>query len=577
MTILLYLIKWAIALSSLFVLYALTLRRETFHSLKRAVLLGVLVVSAVLPFVQLQVVSPLGALTRGARPVSLDNVFLSGGQSVEVVREAELAVRASLDGGEVKDNGTELQKGEVTGVQAKQPSEWIPFSLILLWGGGALVLLVLYARSLLATSWMIHRSRRVKMDGVLEDICVLVSSRLVSPCSWMHWILLPEQTLARPQELRTVLLHEQAHVRFGHSWDMILAEVTARLLWFLPFAWMVRRELSDVHEFEADQAVLQAGVAQTAYDAVLVAQATGTRLQPVVNAFNQTQVKARLAMMYAKASSRRSQLKALWMLPLMGVVVLLFACYRAKPSPLVGTWMLYGVRYGEDGKLEEWHKDPAHLYRIFEADSTLWEVVTFADTEDTRTQAVGIWTQPRADRFMEHILYANRDLRGLRFPMDHSSRKRRYDARSFSLGEKGDTLYIYNQEHEVELWVRVPDESVQRSEPDVQRTSIALAVTRVRQKDLPTQVREQPETAALYAMIDLINKNRGPKDILFYKLTSVVRTGESVLVSTEMYDEHVYITMKQHEGQWIMDHFYPENVFVKKLLRKCVNQNHTES
>ncbi|MBQ6434180.1 MAG: M56 family metallopeptidase [Bacteroidaceae bacterium] len=577
MTILLYLIKWAIALSSLFVLYALTLRRETFHSLKRAVLLGVLVVSAVLPFVQLQVVSPLGALTRGARPVSLDNVFLSGGQSVEVVREAEPAVRASFDGGEVKGQGKNVQNVEVTGVQAKQPSEWIPFSLILLWGGGALVLLVLYARSLLATSWMIHRSRRVRLDGVSKDIYVLVSERIASPCSWMRWILLPEETLAQPQELRTVLLHEQAHVRLGHSWDMILAEVTARLLWFVPLAWMVRRELADVHEFEADQAVLQAGVAQTAYDAVLVAHAVGTQLQPVVNAFNQTQVKARLAMMYAKASSRRSRLKALWLLPLVGIVVMLFACYRAKPSPLVGTWMLYGVRYGEDAKVEEWHKDPAHLYRIFEADSTLWEVVTFADTEDTRTQAVGTWTQPRANRFMEHILYANRDLRGLRFPMDHSSRKRRYDARSFSLGEKGDTLYIYDQEHEVELWVRVPDGSVLRSEPDVQRTSIALAVTRVRQKDLPRQVREQPETAALYAMIDLIKKNRGPKDILSYKLTSVVRTGESVLVSTEMYDEHVYITMKQHEGQWIMDHFYPENVFVKELLRKCVNQNRTES
>lgn len=577
MTIVLYLIKWAIALSLLYALYALTLRRETFHSLKRCVLLGVLAVSAVLPFVQLQVSSSLGALTRGGRPVSLDNLILSGGQSVETMREAEPVVRASLDVEEVKNDGTELQNIEVTRGQAERPSEWIALCLLLLWGGVALVFFILYARSLLATGWIIHRSRSVKVDGVQQDICVLASNRLVSPCSWMHWILLPEETLARPRELRTVLLHEQAHVRLGHSWDMMLAEVTARLLWFLPFAWMIRRELADVHEFEADQAVLQAGVAQMDYDDVLVAQAIGARLQPVVNAFNQTQVKTRLAMMYATASSRRSRLKALWMLPLMGVVVLLFACYRAKPSPLVGTWMLYGVRYGEDGKLEEWHKDPAHLYRIFEADSTLWEVVTFADTEDTRTQAVGTWTQPRADRFMEHILYANRDLRGLRFPMDHSSRKRRYDARSFSLGEKGDTLYIYGQEHEVELWVRVPDGSVQRSEPDVQRTSIALAVTRVRQKDLPTQVREQPETAALYAMIDLINKNRGPKDILFYKLTSVVRTGESVLVSTEMYDEHVYITMKQHEGQWIMDYFYPENVFVKELLRKCVNQNHTES
>lgn len=577
MTILLYLIKWAIALSLLYAIYALTLRRETFHSLKRAVLLGMLVVSAVLPCVQLQMSSSSRALMRSGRPVSLDNLILSGGQSAAIVREAEPAARALFDVGKVKDNGTERQNGEVTSVRPKQPSEWIPLCLLLLWGGGALVLLVLYARSLLATSWMIHRSQRVRMDGVPKDICVLASDLLASPCSWMRWILLPEETLARPQELRMVLLHEQAHVRLGHSWDMILAEMTARLLWFVPLAWMVRRELADVHEFEADQAVLQAGVAQTAYDAVLVAHAVGTQLQPVVNAFNQTQVKARLAMMYAKASSRRSRLKALWLLPLVGIVVMLFACYRAKPSPLVGTWMLYGVRYGEDAKVEEWHKDPAHLYRIFEADSTLWEVVTFADTEDTRTQAVGTWTQPRANRFMEHILYANRDLRGLRFPMDHSSRKRRYDARSFSLGEKGDTLYIYDQEHEVELWVRVPDGSVQRSEPDVQRTSIALAVTRVRQKDLPRQVREQPETAALYAMIDLIKKNRGPKDILSYKLTSVVRTGESVLVSTEMYDEHVYITMKQHEGQWIMDHFYPENVFVIELLRKCVNQNRTES
>ena len=577
MTIIVYLIKWAIALSLLYGLYALTLRRETFHSLKRAVLLCVLVVGAVLPLVQVQVSSSLAPLTRGERPVSIDNLVLSGGQSVATVREAEPVVRPPFDVEEVKANDTELQNVEVTSEQAKQPSEWLPLCLLLLWGGGALILFVLYARSLLATGWIIHRSRRVTIDGVSKDICVLASDHLASPCSWMHWILLPEETLARPRELRTVLLHEQSHVRLGHSWDMILAEATARLLWFLPFAWMVRRELADVHEFEADHAVLQAGVAQTAYDAVLVAQATGARLQPVVNAFNQTQVKARLSMMYANASSRRSRLKALWLLPLVGIVVMLFACYRAKPSPLVGTWMLYGVRYGEDGKVEEWHKDPAHLYRIFEADSTLWEVVTFADTEDTRTQAVGVWTPSESNRFMEHIIYANRDLRGLRFPMDHSSRKRRYDARSFSLDEKGDTLYIYDQEHEVELWVRVPDGSVQRSEPDVQRTSIALAVERVRQKDLPRQVREQPETAALYAMIDLINRNRGPKDILSYRLASVMQTGEDVLVSTEMYDEHVYITMKQRDGQWIMDHFYPENVFVKELLRKCVNQNRVES
>lgn len=44
-----YLIKWAFALTLFYSLYGLTLRRETFHTLNRAVLLVILVVSAVLP------------------------------------------------------------------------------------------------------------------------------------------------------------------------------------------------------------------------------------------------------------------------------------------------------------------------------------------------------------------------------------------------------------------------------------------------------------------------------------------------------------------------------------------------
>ena len=45
-----YLIKWALALTLLYSLYGLTLRRETFHTLNRAVLLIILVASAVIPY-----------------------------------------------------------------------------------------------------------------------------------------------------------------------------------------------------------------------------------------------------------------------------------------------------------------------------------------------------------------------------------------------------------------------------------------------------------------------------------------------------------------------------------------------
>lgn len=48
-----YIIKWAIALTSLYSLYGLFLRKETFHALNRGVLLAILGLSMVLPLCQL--------------------------------------------------------------------------------------------------------------------------------------------------------------------------------------------------------------------------------------------------------------------------------------------------------------------------------------------------------------------------------------------------------------------------------------------------------------------------------------------------------------------------------------------
>lgn len=587
MTIILYLIKWAIALSLLYTLYALTLRRETFHSLKRAVLLGVLAVSAVLPFVQLQVSSSIDALTRGGRPVSLDNLILSEGQSMEAVRDAESVVRASLDVGEVKDNGKELQNVEMTREQAKRPSAWIPLCL-LLWGVGALVSFLLYGRSLLATVWIIHSSRSVKIDGVPNNIRVLTSNRLVSPCSWMHWILLPEETLTRPQELRTVMLHEQAHVRLGHSWDMMLAEVTARLLWFLPFVWIIRLELADVHEFEADHAVLQAGVTQTDYDDVLVAQATGTRLQPVVNAFNQTQVKARLAMMYAKASSKQSRMKALWMVPVVGVVVLLFACYKPKPpiesSIVAGTWRLIGIRLTnlknkQTAPKTEWVKGKDYVYRIHQTDSTLMMVTTFDGTSDTKTTVVGSWIPQSDDSFAEHLAYVNSPNIGARYNTQH-----------YDLSSNEDTLWLMklNQPREgllyTEIWLRVPDSSVQRSKPDIARTNISL-VSHARKEELTRSVREMPTLQALYYVKDFFHIECF--DHIYYRFDNCEEYDDGIHVSMhaapKRFDgerlygveedmQYVALTLRQVNGKWNIVSYYPEDTAIKNYFQVHSNK-----
>jgi hypothetical protein len=141
----------------------------------------------------------------------------------------------------------------------------------------------------------------------------------------MRWIIL------NPADTRTraIISHELAHVRYGHSWDILLCELTCRMLWFVPFAWMLRQDLRDVHEYQADRNVLQSGIRDEEYQLLLIKKATSTGLQPVVNAFNQSPIKRRFKMMYRKPSRRWVALKAAYLLPLSALAVIAFAHPKA--------------------------------------------------------------------------------------------------------------------------------------------------------------------------------------------------------------------------------------------------------
>jgi beta-lactamase regulating signal transducer with metallopeptidase domain len=52
-----------------------------------------------------------------------------------------------------------------------------------------------------------------------------------------------------------VMAHEKAHLRLLHWLDLIPAQLTVVLQWFSPAAWLMMRELRDVHEFRVDELV----------------------------------------------------------------------------------------------------------------------------------------------------------------------------------------------------------------------------------------------------------------------------------------------------------------------------------
>ena len=311
-----YLIKWALALTLLYSLYGLTLRRETFHTLNRAVLLIILVASAVLPLFHI----PLGhetwinqgferlenALAADSAP---DETFLSG-QSTQIRRlhddDAAIAQSSSC-------NRT------ITMQQSNKPGSFHWPTVFM--GTYTLVTSAFWLAYLHSLVGFIRLIRHSTLIEERDRVHILSSPELKNSCSWMRWVLLANEDGSTP----SILTHELAHVRLGHSWDKLLCELTCRTLWFLPFAWMLREDLSDVHEFEADRAVLQTGIDIREYNQLLILKTVRPGLQPVVNAFNQSRIKKRITMMFKPKSNKWRAAKVLYLLPVMALTLVAFA------------------------------------------------------------------------------------------------------------------------------------------------------------------------------------------------------------------------------------------------------------
>ena len=274
-------------LTLLYSLYRLLLRRETFHRLNRAVLLAILVMSPLLPFIPLHT----------DEPTAIDTMLTK-------IKEPLMSLSADAN---MADASTAAY--EDMGTASWLWLRYIAYIYLM----GIAVAFMVYIFRLLALMRVIRRSRRISHPIVPKDVHLMLDMRITQPSSWMHWIFIGPIDLK--QNAETVLHHEMAHVQLGHSWDVILCDITCRLLWFLPFSWMLRQDLVDVHEFQADEEVLRGGVTLEEYEHLLVRKAVQTQKLPITNTLRHGAVKKRFAMMHSSRSSRWSRLKLMYLAP----------------------------------------------------------------------------------------------------------------------------------------------------------------------------------------------------------------------------------------------------------------------
>ena len=145
----------------------------------------------------------------------------------------------------------------------------------------------------------------------------------ISPFSYFNHIVINEQDYR--DNPREILIHEQAHIGLRHSWDVMFLGLITLFQWWNPAAWLLCRELRQVHEYEADMAVLNQGVDVKQYQLLLIRKSVGDQLFSMANNFNYQSLKKRIRMMTMNKSSQWKTLRALAVVPVIALALLAFA------------------------------------------------------------------------------------------------------------------------------------------------------------------------------------------------------------------------------------------------------------
>ena len=285
-TFLVYILKSSLCLALFYLFYRLLLSKETFHRFNRIALLGVMLISCLLPLVR----------------VTVDRATVVN-TSVMLVEEDMLMYPWEMQ----------------TVVQEEAAFPWREW-LVAVYLLGIFFFLLRNLWSLVRMLYLIRHSRCRQMEN---GICLVIHQAGFAPFSWMKYIVISQTDL--DENGTDILIHEEAHIRNRHSLDLLLVELCVWLQWFNPAAWLLKQELQNVHEYEADEAVLRQGIDAKRYQMLLIKKAVGARLYSIANSFNHSSLKKRITMMIRKKSNPWARAKYLYVLPLAAVTVAAFA------------------------------------------------------------------------------------------------------------------------------------------------------------------------------------------------------------------------------------------------------------
>ena len=282
-----YIVKSSVCLAGFYLFYRLLLSKETFHRFNRIALLTLLLLSLLLPLVQLTTIEQTEV---HQTMLTIEQLLMMADMPVSEVTPAEAVT--------------------LSGIQI----------LLMVYLSGVLFFACRHIYSLGRLLMLLRSGEKEKMEN---GMTLVIHQQKISPFSWMKYIVISKVDLE--EDGREILIHEAAHVRNRHSVDLLIADICIFFQWFNPASWLLKQELQNIHEYEADESVIREGVNDRQYQLILIKKAVGTRIYSMSNSFNHSKLKKRITMMLKEKSNPWARLKYLYVLPLAAIAVTAFA------------------------------------------------------------------------------------------------------------------------------------------------------------------------------------------------------------------------------------------------------------
>ena len=280
-----YILEWALCLSAFLLLYKMCFSGSTFHRFNRFFLLGSVVVSALLP---------LAHITASEQMEPIAEVCRLNTEQFETAQTLVTEVR-------------------------EQPTVGQRFFVFL-------TLAYVIYMAIQVTNWLrsvvkmllFLRGKRISRVG--HWIRLVVHNEEYGPFSWMNYIVISDKE--RGFGRRASMLHELSHIKLLHPLDLVFILLCTLVN---PVCWLVMKEIKVVHEYEADDEVINHyHIRSRDYQRLLVIRTVGAEAYALACSFN-LNIKKRIIMMKKKQSTWWRLTWVVVTLPLAGVALTAFS------------------------------------------------------------------------------------------------------------------------------------------------------------------------------------------------------------------------------------------------------------